>query len=44
MRQATEGGVQLNEAEKTVTIGLGAYQMGRTHPLGINGTYEYRER
>lgn len=41
-RMYTEGGVQFNEAAKTVTIGLGAVQMGRVYPLRINGTYEYR--
>lgn len=43
-RGATEGGVQFDETRRAVTIGLGANQGGRMFPLGINGTYEYRER
>ena len=43
-RRATEGGVQFDETRKTVTIGLGVSQGGRVFPLGINGTYEFRER
>ena len=43
-RGATEGGVQFDEMRRAVTIGLGVNQGGRVFPLGINGTYEYRER